>query len=178
MSVWKWHFAWLKSQQMKSRFLLRMLFGIEQTLHFRCFIILSNALFPIQLGFNVCQLLSGKYCHCLCIAQHNGGADTQHLQDIGKSHTIFKMKFPKCHTESCLQKAGHHVYFLRENSCHTLPPSWRGAKKARQAKQHEQRRPESWKVAMSSVHHTCKTVYDSYLQDTCFSFIKIETKIL
>lgn len=129
MSIWKWHFAWLNSQQMKSRFLLRMLFGIEQTPHFKCFIILSHALFPIQLGLNVCQLLSGKYCHCLCIAQHNGGADTQNLQTVGKSHTIFKMKFPKCHTEPCLQKAGHHVYFLPWNSCHTLPTSWRGVRK-------------------------------------------------
>ena len=116
---------------------------VEQTLHFRCFIILSNVLFPTQIGLTVCQLVSGKPCHCLCRAQQNGGAHNWKVQTTEKSHTIFKTNSPKCQLSRAFKKLGTISTSCRELAATPSQLLGEALRKARPASPREKRRPRT-----------------------------------
>lgn len=78
----------------KPGFLLRTFCGIMTqpyvgwASHFRRFLILSGILFPAHVGFYVCEILSGKCCHC--IPKHSIIVWKSNLQIPETTHTVWK----------------------------------------------------------------------------------------
>lgn len=119
---------------MKPGFLLRTFFGImTQPLHriashFRRFFILSDVLFPAHLGFHVCEILSGRCCHC--IPKHSTMAWKPNLQIPETTHTVWRRNLPSTEPNHAFKKNGHRFYFLLWESGHTFPAPGRGARKS------------------------------------------------